>query len=261
MSGPPAPSFPSTAKIPRKQKKKGQQARKLKHTTRGTSLAFYNASVATIPNQSRGIKIIRGSFLELPGGTSSIYACPGLVAYNHDAEVRNQIYDEYVQECVGSSAWLDALELGNTCKQVRTEFLPVFISSLEKLWFRLDKFTELLDICCSPTSTPFILDELEKQGKTFKINIDDYRKVGVLSIFHMVLQLRERPSMKVRFKDTYLRTCWQGGTSRNLNRVIKALCRRPVGPDDILSNFERLEIKAPGVTGVCFSPREVAVAL
>ncbi|KAF2448324.1 hypothetical protein P171DRAFT_440722 [Karstenula rhodostoma CBS 690.94] len=223
MSAPLAPSALVAAKASTKHKKKRQQA-------------------PTIPNQPK-IKRIRGSFLELPG------------------EVRNQIYNEYVQECVDPSAWVAALELANTCKQVRAEFLPLLISSLEKLWLRLDKFTELLAICSIPSSISLIVDEVEKQGKTFRIAIDDYRKVGILSIIHMVMQLRERPLINVRFKDTYLLTYRGGGASNKLNQIIKVLRQRPAGSDDVLSDIERLEVKSPGVSGVCFSPREVSVVL
>jgi hypothetical protein len=254
MSPRPALSILPVAKLPRKRKKK------LNTSTRGQSLAFYNACVATIPKQYYEMKRIRGYFLELPGGTLSRHTPSDLVTNNLDAEVRNQIYTEYVEECIGPCAWKNALEFGNTCKQVRAEFLPLFISSLEKLWFRLDQFTELLSVCCSPISVSFIVDELVQQKKTFKITIDDYQKFGVRSILHMVMQLRERPSMRIRFKDVSLRTTWSGGTCRQLNHIVTIL-RHPVGPDDILSDIERLEIKPPGIYGACFSPREVSVPL
>jgi hypothetical protein len=68
----------------------------------------------------------------------------------------------------------------------------------------------------------------------------------------MIMQLRERPSITVRFK-------YDGLHIRDLNHVGKVL--RSVGTDEILPEIEHVDLKAPGVARICFGLREVSVPL
>lgn len=247
-----------------KKQKKRTKAQQPSPSAKKQSLAFYSTSIATIPRQSFKKMRIRGGFLKLPGGmfiNPWVSVALHTVAYNDDIEVRNQIYQNFIHELHGPSAWLDALEFASICRAVRAEFLPFFFSSRSKIWFQLDNITKLIEIYSFLTPLPSIVDIIESQGKKFKINLKDYDKVHFAPLLPMVMQLRERPNMMVRFKDFGYRKYSRGGTARDLTYLTKALRERSAETDEILSELELVEVKAPGVWRLVARLHEVAFPL